>query len=514
MQLSADVGESHGGAAPARILVVEDERVVAHDLADSLVELGYVVVDIVATGEQAIERSAAARPSVVLMDIRLGGAVDGIEAAVRIHAQIDVPIIFLTAHSDDHTLQRAKHTYPLAYLVKPFREAELRCAIEIAIHRHEIDARLRVREQWLATTLRSIGDGVVVTDADQRVTLLNPVAEALTGWKHHEALGRALGDIMTIMTAQTGETVASPMGRALAQKGATNLQDGTLLVAKDGASTPIADSAAAMLDDHGELIGGVMVFRDVTKQRRMDREIQRLNEELEHRVVERTRQLEAANKELEAFSYSVAHNLRSPLRGIDGFSQLLIEEHARNLGPAGVEHLCRVRRAAQHMATLIDDLLQLARVARMDLERRPVDLSQLARTVTAGLRNAHPRREIEVAIQDGMVVEGDERLLQVVLENLIGNAWKFTSKVARATIEVGAMDQDAVRIHFVRDNGAGFSMQHADKLFGTFQRLHADSEFEGTGIGLAIVQRIIVRHGGQIWAEGAVGEGATFSFVV
>lgn len=511
---AANLNEPHGGAAPARILVVEDESVVAHDLADTLAELGYVVIDIVATGEQAIERSLTTRPSVVLMDIRLAGAVDGIEAAVRIHAELDVPIIFLTAHSDDHTLQRAKHTYPLAYLVKPFREAELRCAIEIAIHKHEIDARLRVREQWLATTLRSIGDGVVVTDAQQRVTLLNPVAEALTGWKHDEALGRALRDIMSLVTAQTGETVASPVDQAFAEKGVTNLRDGTLLVSKDGASTPIADSAAAMLDDRGELLGGVMVFRDVTEQRRMDGAIQRLNEELEHRVVERTQQLEAANKELEAFSYSVAHDLRSPLRGIDGFSQMLIEQHASNLGPEGVEQLFRVRQAAQRMATLIDDLLQLARVARTTLQRRPVDLSQLAHTVTARLRRAHTGRAIEVAIQDGLVVEGDERLLQVVLENLIGNAWKFTSKVAHARIEVGARAQDAARVHFVRDNGAGFSMQYADRLFGTFQRLHSDSEFEGTGVGLAIVQRIILRHGGQIWAESAVDQGTTLSFVL
>lgn len=499
---------------PARILIVEDERIVAIDLAQTLVGLGYLVVDTVATGENAVDEARRQRPDAILMDIRLAGAMDGVTAAALIRAELGIPVIYLTAHADDNTLQRAKETEPLGYLVKPFRGAELRCAIEIAIHRHEIDARLRAREQWLATTLHSIADGVVVTDAQQKVTLLNPVAEALTGWKHHEALGRALDDIMSLVAERARVPIASPVGWALRQRSVAYLQEDAVLIARGGAATPIADSVAPMMNELGEVVGGVMVFRDVTEQRRMECEIQRLNAELEHRVVQRTEQLEAANRELEAFSYSVAHDLRAPLRGIDGFSQMLIEDHASNLGPEGVEQLQLVREATRRMAQLIDDLLRLSRIATADLQKEPVDLSYLARTVTDVLRRAHLNRAIEVVIPDTLIVEGDERLLQIVLENLIGNAWKFTSNTANAMVELGTLDQQDTRVCFVRDNGPGFDMSYAQKLFGAFQRFHSANEFEGTGVGLAIVQRVIHRHGGRIWAESSIGHGTTFYFAL
>jgi PAS domain S-box-containing protein len=498
---------------PARILVVEDERIVARDLADTLEALGYSVVGSAATGEQAIELNRATRPNVILMDIRLAGAIDGIEAATQIRAEREVPVIYLTAHSDNDTLLRAKRSEPQGYLVKPFRNAELRCAIEIAIHRHEIDARLRMREQWLATTLRSIGDGVVATDTQQKVTMLNPVAEALTGWTHQEAIGRTLDEIMKVVT-ERGKPVTSPVGRALRQNSVTSLEDDALLVSRSGAAIPIADSAAPIVSAQGEVVGGVMVFRDVSEQRRMDEEIRRLNAELESRVLERTAQLEAANKELEAFSYSVAHDLRAPLRGIDGFSQALIEDHAVNLGADGVQQLRFVREATGRMAQLIDDLLRLARVARSELQRQRVDLSRAAGEITVELRRAHPGRTVELVIPDGVFVEGDERLLRIVLDNLLNNAWKFTSKTEHARIELGAFDNDAAHVVFVRDNGAGFDMLRARKLFTAFHRLHPPTEFEGTGVGLAIVQRIIHRHGGRIWAEASVGDGATFYFIL
>jgi PAS domain S-box-containing protein len=448
------------------------------------------------------------------MDIRLAGTLDGVQTAEKIRSEQDIPVIYLTAHSDDETLRRARDTGPFGYLVKPFKAPELRCAIEIALHKHEIDSRLREREQWLATTLRSIGDGVIATDANQRVTLLNPVAEALTGWKHEEALGRALGEIMKLVTERRGEPVESPVARALRRKSVTKLQDDALLVDRNGAAVPIDDSAAPIMSDRGEVLGGVIVFRDVSERRRTDEEIRRLNVDLEHRVVERTQQLEAANKELEAFSYSVAHDLRAPLRGIDGFSQALVEDHAAALGPAGLEQLGRVRHATQRMSQLIDDLLRLSRVAQREFHRQPVDLSRLARRAASELQSAHRDRNVAVVIQDNLIVEGDENLLQIVLENLLGNAWKFTAKLAQAAIEVGSFEKDAQRIYFVRDNGAGFNMEYAHKLFGAFQRLHTASEFEGTGVGLAIVQRIINRHGGRIWAQSVVGQGTTFHFVL
>jgi hypothetical protein len=224
--------------------------------------------------------------------------------------------------------------------------------------------------------------------------------------------------------------------------------------------------------------------------------------------------LEAANKELEAFSYSVSHDLRAPLRSIDGFSQALLEDCVDQLDEEGKDNLQRVRAATQRMGELIDDMLNLSRVARKEIRVETVDLSAMAQTIAAELRRSQPERQVELVIAEGMVADGDSGLLKAALENLLGNAWKFTGKRSEAKIEFGITRQDGISAYFVRDNGAGFDPAYADKLFGAFQRLHDAHEFIGTGIGLATVQRIIHRHGGQVWAESEVGKGATFYFTL
>ncbi|MGH8178667.1 MAG: sensor histidine kinase [Steroidobacter sp.] len=375
---------------PARILVVEDERIVALDLAATLRRLGYGVEGPVDTGERAVESALHTHPDLVLMDIRLRGAMDGITAAARIGEETDAPIVFLTAHSDNETLNRAKDASPYSYLIKPFRQDDLRCAIEVTLHRREVELKLRERE----------------------------------------------------------------------------------------------------------------------------REVERLNAELERRVIERTSELEAANRELEAFSYSVAHDLRAPLRGIDGFTQLVLERHMSDLGEESRNHLQRVRAAAQRMSKLIDDLLELARVVRSDFVREDVDLSLIAAEVDAELRSADPQRRVEFICQPGLSARVDPTLLRVALDNLLSNAWKFTARVEQARIEFGGRRENDELICFVRDNGVGFDMRNAGQLFGVFQRLHHVSDFPGNGIGLAIVQRAVHRHGGRIWAEAQPGAGATFSFSI
>jgi light-regulated signal transduction histidine kinase (bacteriophytochrome) len=223
---------------------------------------------------------------------------------------------------------------------------------------------------------------------------------------------------------------------------------------------------------------------------------------------------EASNRELEAFSYSVAHDLRAPLRSIDGFSQALIEDCADSLPPEGKTWLRYVRESAQHMAALIEDLLSLSRVGRATMHRAPLDLAAIARDVFARLRRDDPDRSVELTMPARMPADGDARLLQIVFDNLLGNAWKFSKNQAIAHVEIGQIFQDEQRVFFVRDDGAGFDMAYSEKLFAVFQRLHSQQEFEGTGIGLANVDRIIRRHGGRIWAESEIGCGATFWFTL
>ena len=239
-----------------------------------------------------------------------------------------------------------------------------------------------------------------------------------------------------------------------------------------------------------------------------------LHADLERRVRERTVELEVANRELEAFAYSVSHDLRAPLRGVDGFSQALLEDYGDQLDRTARDYLARIRLGSQRMGRLIDDLLALSRVTRRPLRVEPLDLSALARAIAAELQQAEPDRRVAVTVADGLVARGDAGLVRVALENLMGNAWKFTGPRPDPRVEVGRAGAGAPAVYYVRDNGVGFDMAHAHKLFGAFQRLHSEREFPGTGIGLATVQRIIHRHGGDVWAAGTVGGGATFSFTL
>jgi PAS domain S-box-containing protein len=265
---------------------------------------------------------------------------------------------------------------------------------------------------------------------------------------------------------------------------------------------------------------------DLTDRKRAEEELRKLNAELEQRVHDRTAELEAANKELETFSYSVSHDLRTPLRGIDGWSQALVEDYGSKLDARGLEYLAQVCGEVQRMGQLIDDLLQLSRVTRTEMRREPVDFSAQAGELVASLRRADPARQVETLIAPGLQTVGDPQLLRLVLQNLIENSWKFTCKKTAARIEFGiapagtkpkmalGLPVSEAPVFFVRDNGAGFDMAHATKLFAPFQRLHRQSDFPGTGIGLASVQRILCRHGGAIWAEAAPDLGATFYFTL
>jgi PAS domain S-box-containing protein len=286
-------------------------------------------------------------------------------------------------------------------------------------------------------------------------------------------------------------------------------------VRKDGGVVWVEANRAVVRDPEGDPVLFVGAVRDITAQREAEAEVRRLNADLETRVERRTADLERANRNLEAFSYSVSHDLRAPLRALSGYSEALLEEYGDSLGDTGRGYAGRIQAASERMARLIDDLLQLARVSRSQMHLGLVDLSAEVVAVAGELQSVEPDRRIRITIEDGVQVTADRGLIRTVVQNLVENAWKFTARQENPTIEFGSMpDDDAEICCFVRDNGAGFDPAYASKLFQPFQRLHAETDFAGTGIGLASVQRIIERHGGRIWAESEVGRGATFYFTL
>jgi PAS domain S-box-containing protein len=349
---------------------------------------------------------------------------------------------------------------------------------------------------------------VVIQDLTCRIIFWNTGSEQMYGWKTEEALDKVTHNLLKTEFPRPLEEIKA---RLLSR----GHWEGELVhTTQDDRRLEIASQWVLHRDEHGKPRAILQVNNDVTERKQAEREIRRLNEELEQRVADRTAQLEAVNKELEAFSYSVSHDLRAPLRHINGFSQALIEDYGDKLDAGAKSYLKQVREASQEMAQLIDDVLQLARVTRSEMKREEVDLSDLALSVTADLKQTNGRQGVTVKIENGLVTRGDKRLLRVVLTNLLGNAWKFTSRRNAAEVYFGRVEKNGEQVYFVRDNGAGFDMAYANKLFGAFQRLHTAGDFEGTGIGLATVQRIIGRHGGRVWAEGEVNKGATFYFTL
>lgn len=282
----------------------------------------------------------------------------------------------------------------------------------------------------------------------------------------------------------------------------------------DGSYAFVVDRAFVVRDSDNRALRMIGAMTDDSQRRQSEEEIRQLTDELERRVVERTAQLEAANQELEAFTYAVSHDLRAPLRAVESFSAAVLEDCGRQLDERGHHHIARVRDAGRRMGRLIEDLLLLSRVTRREMRWEAVDLSRLARTACDELRAGQIERHVDIEIQPKLAAHGDAGLLGVVLANLLGNAWKYTSKHEHATIAFGSTEVDGGTVFFVRDDGAGFDQRYADRLFVAFQRLHSRSEFEGTGVGLATVRRIVARHGGRVWAEGAPEQGATFYFTL
>ncbi|HEY8923853.1 MAG TPA: response regulator [Polyangia bacterium] len=520
--------------AAATILVIDDSATYRSELRRALEAAGYAVL-VATNGEDGLKAASDHRPTGIIVDGVMPG-IDGhtVVRRLRLDAALrGTPCVLLTASEAAGNELQALEAGADAFVRK---EEDL----EIVLAR-------------LAAVLRPAADGRVIPAsllapkrilaADDSPTFLHELAGMLRGEGYDVVLARSGEEVLEMLSAQPVDCILLDLvmpglgGRETCQriKSTPETRDIPLiLVSSLEDRATLLDGLAAGADDYVSKAGGFEVLkarvRAQLRRKQVEDENRRVREELmrgelaaaEARAARAVAEAKAAlldelrrkNRELETFSYSVSHDLRAPLRAIDGFSRALLDDYAPCLDERGQRYLTRIRAAAQRMGELIDDLLQLSRVARSDLALQTTDLSDVVRTVVAELERQQPEHHPDVTIAAGVTALADRRLIRVVFENLLGNAWKFTKKTAAPRVEFGREERDGRDAYFVRDNGAGFDMAFAANLFAPFQRLHSEADFPGTGIGLATVYRIIDRHGGRVWAEGIVGQGATIYFTL
>ena len=408
-----------------------------------------------------------------------------------------------TQQGDSEFIHKNGSTYEVSYTARPFHGEDGSVDGTILELRVPERRQLRESEQRIREVLSIETVGVIFWNSEGRIADANSAFLRMSGRTLDEARGLSWREL----TPPEFLAASERAWRELNEAGEMTPYE-KQYYRKDG-SIWWGLFAARKLNDR-EMVELVL---DVSERNEAEAEVRRLNSQLELRVRDRTAELEEVNKELEAFAYSVSHDLRAPLRGVLGFSQALVEDYRDSLEGAGERYLERIRAGAERMNKLIDEMLSFSRNARADLNRTDVNLSAIAEAVAEELRSGESVRRVGFRIEPRMTVRGDERQLRVVLDNLMGNAWKFTRGEEQAEIDVGVMDQNEQKVYFVKDNGAGFSMRYADKLFMPFQRLHG-REFEGTGIGLATVHRIVSKHGGKVWARSEPEKGATFFFTL
>ncbi|HBE20942.1 MAG TPA: hybrid sensor histidine kinase/response regulator [Cyanobacteria bacterium UBA11149] len=527
-----------------KILIVEDERIVALSIQNKLERLGYTVTANVASGEAAIESIAPNCPHLVLMDIKLKGKVDGIEAASQIRHNFQLPIVYLTAYNDDDTIERAKLTEPYGYLLKPFESRDLATTIEIALYKHQMEQQLRDREQWLATTLNSIGDAVIATNPQGSIVFMNPVAETITGWKEEEVLNRNLSDVFRTIHETTREVVENPVSLALHQCTRVGMANSTLLITRDGREIPIDCSAAPIKNETGNILGAVLVFHDVTEERKIKSILEQTNEELELRVAESTAQLRAANAQLKAeiaqrqrlenelqlalakerelnelksrIVATVSHEYRTPLTTILSSTELL-ENYADKWSPEKKQrHFQRIQESVHHLTKLVNDMIFIdqAQTRKLEFHPAPLDVVRLISEIVEAFR-CELTDEYSILFQSPVICQKpilDRDLLEIIISNLLSNAIKYSPNGGPILLELIYQESEiAIR---VSDKGIGIPTKDKPHLFKSLFRGSNIDLTPGVGLGLVIVKEAVDLHGGKISVESEVGVGTTFTVIL
>ena len=525
-----------------RVFIVEDEKIVSRDLQNVLESMGYEVVGVATSGEEAVGLIPEKRPDIVLMDIMLKGAMDGIEAAERIRLEIDVPVIYLTAYADDTTLQRAKITEPYGYLLKPFDERDLSIAIEMALYRHRMENRVRESERLLSATLRNIGEGVAAIDDEGKVVFLNPQGEALTGWSAEDARGRPIEEVFSVLISGTAGEKTGDANRLLMGPSGPLTDDCFILTDRAGGRKHVEFNASIIRDEKGAAIGGVLSFRDISARRKAEEELRRHREHLEEMVLERTVEIRAANEKLHGeiaermkaekelkkamemaqaanrakseFLANMSHELRTPLNSIIGFSKLMKMQFEDG---DFANYLDNILSSGLHLLKIINDILDVSKIesGRMDFERAPLDPGEIIAScvsmmeVQAGERGV--KLENRLSLPGELAIFGDAKRIRQIFINLISNAIKFNR--SGGSVGIDARTVGAMLVVEVSDTGIGIKREHLSFIFEKFSQVNSDlnRDTQGTGLGLTISRMIAEAHGGRIGVRSVYGEGSTFT---
>jgi len=477
-----------------QILIVEDEPIVADDIKMTLHKLGYAVPAIASSGKEAIKKTEEIHPDLVLMDIVLKGKMDGIEATRIIRSRFDIPVIYLTAFADKKILERAKITEPYGYIIKPFEDRELKSTIEIALYKHKMERKLKESEEWLFTTLKSIGDAVIATDKKGYVTFMNPVAQILTGWKQEETAGRPLKDVFQIINEETGEPAEDPLPEVLREGRVIGVAERTVLVAKDGRRIPIADTCAPIKYRKGNIAGAVLVFQDITERTKLQKDLMQAEK----------------MAAIGTMAASVAHELRNPL----GVIKTAVYNLRQNLQMKDVKterRIANINKKVEEADKIINDLLNYSRLRKPNLVN--TNINELIEEAESRVKSEFSGNKITTIKKLGKIseIKVDRVQMSGVFQNIIRNAYEAMDSGDKLTLCTKYIKSKKSIEISIADTGCGISRENLEKLDKPFFSTKA----KGTGLGLPLAFRIVKEnHRGIIEVKSDVGKGTEFKVIL